>query len=89
MAIPLGTRYRPPNRKLQELRLNAGLSPGDLAYRVGTTAKTIRLIEAGTLPRPRLQFLIADVFGLQPLDLWPLEMQRVAGASPARCTGAR
>jgi DNA-binding XRE family transcriptional regulator len=69
---------RHPNRQLQELRINAGLSPNDLAYRAGTSGKTIRMVEAGWVPSPRLQFQIAAVFGLLPLDLWPLQRQRVA-----------
>lgn len=68
---------RHPNRQLQELRINAGLSPNDLALRAGTSGKTVRMVEAGWVPGPRLQFQIAQVFGLKPLDLWPLERQRV------------
>lgn len=77
MAIPNGSR-RSPNRQLQELRINAGLSPNALAFRAGISGKTIRLAEAGWLPSPRTQFAIASVFELAPLDLWPLERQRVA-----------
>lgn len=69
---------RHPNRRLQELRINAGLSPNDLAYKAGTSGKTIRMVEAGWVPSPRLQFQIAAVFNLLPLDLWPLQRQRVA-----------
>lgn len=69
---------RHPNRRLQELRINAGLSPNDLAYRAGTSGKTVRMVEAGWVPSPRLQFQIAAVFELKPLDLWPIERQRVA-----------
>lgn len=70
---------RAPNRRLAELRINAGMAPSDLAYRAGTSAKTIRLAELGWVPGPRIQFAIAAVFDLKPLDLWPLELQmRVA-----------
>jgi hypothetical protein len=48
------------------------MSPNDLAYHAGTTGKTIRLVESGHVPSPRLQFQIAGVFDLLPLDLWPL-----------------
>lgn len=68
---PKATR-RTPNRRLQALRINKGMSPNDLAYQAGTTGKTIRLVEAGHVPSPRLQFQIAGVFELLPLDLWPL-----------------
>ena len=79
MAAPIGSRRRTPNRQLQALRINAGLSPNDLAYRAGVSGKTIRMAEAGFIPSPRVQFAVAQVFDLRPTDLWPLEHQlRVA-----------
>lgn len=68
---------RVPNRRLQELRINAGLSPNDLSRRTGISANTIRLAEAGFVPGPRIQFAISEVFEVLPLDIWPLERQRV------------
>lgn len=68
-------RRRSPNRRLQELRINSGMAPSDLAYRAGVSAKTIRLAEAGFIPGPRIQFSVAQVFSLSPLELWPLESQ--------------
>lgn len=67
---------RRPNRKLQQLRLNQGLSPNALAYRAGVSGNTIRMAEAGFRPEPRIQFAVANVFNLLPLDIWPLEDQR-------------
>lgn len=64
-----------PNRRLQELRINEGLSPNMLAYRAGVSGNTIRMVEAGFVPGPRIQFAIAQVFDLRPLDLWPIEEQ--------------
>jgi DNA-binding XRE family transcriptional regulator len=75
MAIPNGSR-RVPHLKLKELRVNAGMSPNDLAFRVGVSGKTIRMAEAGWIPSPRTQFQIAAAFGLLPLDLWPFERDR-------------
>lgn len=66
-----------PNRHLQELRINAGLSPNDLAHRTNVSAATIRMAEAGYVPGPRIQFALADHFGLKPLDIWPLSQQKV------------
>jgi DNA-binding XRE family transcriptional regulator len=83
MTIPKGTQ-RVPNRKLQSLRINRGLSPNDLGYLAGVSGKTIRFVEAGHTPHPRIQFAIAEVFGLLPLDLWPLHGQR----NDSRRTGA-
>lgn len=72
-----GTRTsRRPHRQLQALRINAGLSPNALAWKVGVSGNTIRLAEAGWKPSPRVQFAIAAEFGLLPLDLWPLDQQR-------------
>lgn len=78
VAVRSGTHRRGPNRHLQELRINAGLSPNELAYRAGISGKTVRMAEQGFVPSPRVQFVLAGVFGLRPLDLWPLERQRVA-----------
>lgn len=77
MMSRVATRRHLPHRQLQELRINAGLSPNDLGFRIGVSGKTIRLAEQGFTPSPRTQFLIAQEFELAPLDLWPLERQRV------------
>lgn len=69
-------RTRRPHRQLQQLRINEGLSPNALAYRAGVSGNTIRMAEAGFRPSPRTMFAIADVFGLRPLDLWPIEEHR-------------
>lgn len=73
---PSARSPRKPNTKLQSLRINAGLSPNDLAYQAGVCGKTIRMAEAGHRPLPRTQFAIAEVFDLRPLDLWPLHDHR-------------
>lgn len=75
MAIPNGSR-RTPHLKLRELRINAGMTPNDLAYRAGVSGKTIRMAEAGFIPGPHVQFQIAAVFRLLPLDLWPFDRDR-------------
>lgn len=67
---------RTPHSRLLELRINAGMTPNDLAYRAGVAGKTIRMVEAGFIPSPRTQHAIAQVFGLRPLDLWPIERGR-------------
>lgn len=73
-----GSGRRTPNRRLQELRINAGMSPNALAYRAGVSGKTVRLAEAGYTPSPRVQFALSGVFEMRPLDLWPLERQKVS-----------
>lgn len=71
-------RKQGPNLKLIGLRVNAGLSPRELAYFTGLSAPTIRSAEAGGVPRPRVQRAIADYFELEPLDLWPVSVQAAA-----------
>lgn len=73
---PQRTR-RQPNRTLYALRLNAGLSREDLGRRAGVSKETIRLAESGFVPTVRVQFAIAEAFSLLPLDLWPIENQRL------------
>lgn len=83
MILPVHARTRQrrqprrPNLALQALRINAGLSRIDLARRTGVSAESIRLAEAGFLPGPRVQFALAAAFDQLPLDIWPLERQRV------------
>lgn len=75
MKTPTGSR-RNPHLKLKELRVQAGMSPNDLAFRVGVSGKTVRMVEAGFIPSPRVQFRIAGAFDLKPLDLWPFDRDR-------------
>lgn len=70
---------RVPNRQLQELRINHGLSQRDLARTTHVSAGTIRMAELGHVPGPRTQYALADYFGMKPLDIWPLSMQRRGG----------
>lgn len=72
------TRLRRPNRQLQGLRINQGLSPNDLARRAGVSGNTVRLVESGYVPGPRVQFAIADALDCRPLDIWPIETQVAA-----------
>lgn len=44
----------------------------------GVSAGAIRLAEKGFTPGPRIQFAIAQHFDRQPLDIWPINEQRVA-----------
>lgn len=67
------------NRSLVEARLNAGLTPNDLAYRAGVSGNTIRAAERGLYVGPRIQFAIAHALGTDVLELFPWERQREAG----------
>jgi transcriptional regulator with XRE-family HTH domain len=75
------TSTRQKRRKHLELiglRLNAGLSRADLSRRTGVSIESIRMAEMGFVPGPRIQFALADEFDKRPLDLWPIQRQRVA-----------
>lgn len=80
MPRDLSQRGRRANRTLVELRLNAGLSPNDLAMRAGISGNTIRAAERGFYISPRSQFAIASALGVGPLAVFPFERQRVVAA---------
>jgi transcriptional regulator with XRE-family HTH domain len=76
------------NRTLIELRLNAGMTPNDLARRAGINGNTVRAAERGLYVEPRSQYAIASALGVLPLDVFPFERQReVALASTRRPPG--
>lgn len=70
---------RRTNRELVEARLNAGLTPNDLAYRAGISGNTVRAAERGLYVGPRAQFAIAHALGTTVLAVFPWERQREAG----------
>lgn len=80
MPRDLSQRGRRANRTLVELRLNAGLSPNDLALRAGVSGNTVRAAERGFYIAPRSQFAIASALGVAPLIVFPFERQRVVAA---------
>lgn len=49
------------------------MSPEQLGYHVGVSGHTIRRIErTGAIPSPRIQFALAQFFGMRPTELWPV-----------------
>jgi transcriptional regulator with XRE-family HTH domain len=66
------------NIRLIEARLNRGWSPNQLAGRAGISGNTVRAAERGDYIAPRSQFAIAEALGLELLDLFPFERQRLA-----------
>lgn len=66
------------NRRLIELRLNAGLTPNDLARRAGVSGNTVRAAERGLYVDPRSQYAIASALDVLPLEVFPFERQREA-----------
>ena len=77
MALRSANKPR-SNRDLIEARLNAGLTPNDLAYRAGLSGNTVRAAERGLYVGPRAQFAITRALGLLPLAVFPWERQREA-----------
>lgn len=64
------------NRELIEARLNAGLTPNDLARRALISGNTVRNAEAGVYIDPRSQKAIADALGFRTIELFPFDRQR-------------
>lgn len=78
MARVITQRRGRANRALIELRLNAGLSPNDLALRARVSGNTVRSAERGLYVSPRSQFAVAQALGVDVLDVFPFERQRIA-----------
>jgi len=75
---PRSRRRARVNRRLIELRLDAGLTPNDLARRAGVSGNTVRTAERGYYVDPRSQFAIASALEVRPLDVFPFERQKEA-----------
>lgn len=64
---------------LEELRLNAGFSPEQLADEIDVSNVTIRTAEkTGRRPQPQTAKKIADYFGLAVTDIWPVKDKAAA-----------
>jgi DNA-binding XRE family transcriptional regulator len=64
---------------LETLRLNAGLSPEQLAEKCGVSNVTIRNAErTGNRPQPQTAKKLADHFDLAVTDLWPVKERNAA-----------
>jgi DNA-binding XRE family transcriptional regulator len=67
-----------PNRALITLRINAGLTPNMLGQRARVAGNTVRAAERGSYIEVPQQEAIAAVLGVEVLDLFPFERQRIA-----------
>jgi DNA-binding XRE family transcriptional regulator len=72
------TQLRRCNRLLIEMRLDAGMTPNDLARRAGISGNTVRAAERGDYVDPRSQYAIASALGATRVVLFPFERQREA-----------
>ena len=77
MAFKHANSRKRLNRDLIERRLNAGLTPNDLARRAGISGNTVRAAERGLYVDPRSQYAIAVALDTLPLEVFPFERQRV------------
>lgn len=57
---------------LKERRMNLGLSLREMANEIGISASMLHRAEAGGGLHPATQKKIADHFGCQVTDLWPV-----------------
>lgn len=55
--------------KLQDLRINAGLSQRQLAQKAGLSAGAVWTLERRGSGRPETLKKVADVLGVRPVDL--------------------
>lgn len=63
-----------PAVDIRAARLNRGLSVEDAARAMQVTTETLRRAELGHhRPQARNAFRIADFYGLQVTDVWPIE----------------
>jgi DNA-binding XRE family transcriptional regulator len=69
MAITTATA----TNRIKFLRRARGWSQAEFARRAGLSRSTIEQTELGRTPRPSTQKVLADVFGLEPSDLFPEE----------------
>ena len=60
---------------IEAARVNRGLSRRDLAEELGVGQETVRLIENGHRPSPRIGKKFADFFECSVTDLWPIEQE--------------
>jgi transcriptional regulator with XRE-family HTH domain len=58
---------------LRELRFNAGLSPEELGIETDVSGRTIRRLEEGKMPTPRVAKKLADHFHVAASDLFPIQ----------------
>ncbi len=66
------------NRLLIEHRLDAGLTPNDLARRAVISGNTVRAAERGDYVDPRSQYAIASALGVARVVVFPFERQKEA-----------
>jgi DNA-binding XRE family transcriptional regulator len=58
--------------RLAELRFNEGLTPEELGEKCNISGRTIRRLEDGAKPTPRVAKELADHFDVKASDIWPV-----------------
>jgi DNA-binding XRE family transcriptional regulator len=63
---------------LRAWRINRGLGPDEAAKAIGVSRDTLVRAESGAaVPHPRNAFKIAQFYGVQVTDLWPVTDEQV------------
>lgn len=71
-------QHQQPSANLERLRIEAGLTPAQLAEAADVSPNTVRYAERGQIPGVRLQVQIASALSdalerrITHTDLWPL-----------------
>jgi transcriptional regulator with XRE-family HTH domain len=60
-------------------RVNRGLSVLEAAEQIGVARGTLSRAEQGVMPSPRNAKKVADFYGVQVTDIWPVDREE-AGA---------
>lgn len=79
----MASKNKHAGRLLKSWRLDRGLSPEQLAWEIAAakrgfvSGRQIRRIESeGTIPTPRVMFMLAAHFGTTPSQVWHREAAR-------------
>jgi lambda repressor-like predicted transcriptional regulator len=68
------------NDRLRRAMVKAGVNKSTLAQGVGVDVKTVGKWVEGSVPYPKNQFAIAELLGVDPVDLWPNDHRDFAAA---------
>lgn len=74
----MASRKRTQQTRLEQLRLDAGLTPQELGAQVGIAGQTIRRIESGNRAHPATLFKLAQRFDVPASSLPQPALQREA-----------
>ncbi len=65
---------------LKAERLNRGLSLDALSDEIDVPKSTLARMETGVAPRPAVRLKVADLYGYEVTEIWPLDTGSKAAA---------